>query len=113
MIGVDEPLPVSNCFAGRGAMAGCAAYAQLRMGDIRGRRGIDRLVQAAMSSRDLGGWKSRVMVDRYAKFTTEHLKAAAARIERGRDKNVTNLSRSKEAKGRGRTQRFEYLVGRT
>jgi hypothetical protein len=23
--------------------------------------------------KDLGGWKSRVMVDRYAKFVTEHL----------------------------------------
>ncbi len=31
--------------------------------------------------KDLGGWKSRVMVDRYAKFGTEHLAAAAARIE--------------------------------
>jgi len=35
--------------------------------------------------RDLGGWKSRVMVDRYAKFATEHLAVAAARIERERD----------------------------
>ena len=43
--------------------------------------------------KDLGGWKSRVMVDRYAKFATEHLTAAAARIERGRDRNVINLSR--------------------
>lgn len=31
--------------------------------------------------KDLGGWKSRSMVDRYAKFATEHLSAAAARIE--------------------------------
>jgi integrase len=43
--------------------------------------------------KDLGGWKSRVMVDRYAKFATEHLTAAAARIERGRDRNVINLAR--------------------
>jgi integrase len=43
--------------------------------------------------KDLGGWKSRVMVDRYAKFGTEHLTAAAARIERGRDGNVIDLSR--------------------
>jgi hypothetical protein len=28
------------------------------------------------------------MVDRYAKFATEHLTVAAARIERGRDRNV-------------------------
>ena len=31
--------------------------------------------------KDLGGWKSRVMVDRYAKFATENLALAAARIE--------------------------------
>ena len=43
--------------------------------------------------KDLGGWKSRVMVDRYAKFGTEHLTVAAARIERGRDTNVIELSR--------------------
>jgi integrase len=43
--------------------------------------------------KDLGGWKSRVMVDRYAKFATEHLTAAAARIERGRDRKVINLAR--------------------
>ena len=33
--------------------------------------------------KDLGGWKSRVMVDRYAEFATEHLAVAAARIEAG------------------------------
>jgi integrase len=32
--------------------------------------------------KDLGGWKSRTMVDRYAKSATEHLAVAAARIER-------------------------------
>jgi integrase len=32
--------------------------------------------------KDLGGWKTRSMVDRYAKFATEHLAAAASRIER-------------------------------
>jgi integrase len=43
--------------------------------------------------KDLGGWKSRVMVDRYAKFGTEHLAAAASRIESGRPRgNVVNLS---------------------
>ncbi len=31
--------------------------------------------------KDLGGWKSRVMVDRYAKFATENLAVAATRIE--------------------------------
>ena len=43
--------------------------------------------------KELGGWKSRVMVDRYAKFGTEHLTVAAARIERGRDGNVIDLAR--------------------
>ena len=42
--------------------------------------------------KDLGGWKSRVMVDRYAKYATEHLAVAAARIENGRGGNVVNLS---------------------
>ena len=42
--------------------------------------------------KDLGGWKSRVMVDRYAKFGTEHLTLAAARIERHCAKNVIELS---------------------
>mgnify|MGYP001436795671 FL=1 len=31
--------------------------------------------------KDLGGWKSSVIVDRYAKYATEHLAVAAARIE--------------------------------
>lgn len=41
--------------------------------------------------KELGGWKSRVMVDRYAKFATEHLAVAAARIESGRGANVVKL----------------------
>ena len=41
--------------------------------------------------KDLGGWKSRVMVDRYAKYATEHLAVAATRIQRVRDENVVNL----------------------
>ncbi|MFJ3048260.1 integrase [Herbaspirillum chlorophenolicum] len=48
--------------------------------------------------KELGGWKSRQMVDRYAKYATEHLTVAAARIaskQPGKDKNesVTFLSR--------------------
>ena len=43
--------------------------------------------------KDLGGWKSRQMVDRYAKFATENLLAAASRIETGRDANVIEMSR--------------------
>lgn len=38
--------------------------------------------------KDLGGWKSRVMVDRYAKFATENLLAAAARIESVRERDT-------------------------
>ena len=43
--------------------------------------------------KELGGWKSRVMVDRYAQFATEHLAAAATRIERRRDRHVIELAR--------------------
>ena len=43
--------------------------------------------------KDLGGWKSRSMVDRYAKYATENLAVAAARIENGRGGNVVQLSR--------------------
>ncbi len=42
--------------------------------------------------KDLGGWKSRVMVDRYAKYATEHLAVAASRIENGRGGNVVQFS---------------------
>ena len=42
--------------------------------------------------KDLGGWKSRSMVDRYAKFATENLKVAASRIENGKGGNVINLA---------------------
>ena len=52
------------------------------------------------------------MVDRYAKFATGHLAAAAPRIERGRDRNVINSSRSGKAKGRALPQLFVLLVGR-
>lgn len=41
--------------------------------------------------KDLGGWKSRSMVDRYAKFATEQLTVAASRIESGRVANVVSL----------------------
>lgn len=43
--------------------------------------------------KDLGGWKSRQMVDRYAKFATENLLSAASRIEAGRDRNVVDMAR--------------------
>lgn len=47
--------------------------------------------------KELGGWKSRSMVDRYAKFATEHLAAAASRIESDRGGNVVTLSRFSHA----------------
>lgn len=48
--------------------------------------------------KDLGGWKSRTMVDRYAKFATENLLSAATRIERkGERRNVLDLSRFRHA----------------
>jgi integrase len=50
--------------------------------------------------KDLGGWKSRVMVDRYAKFATEHLAVAAARIEGKRRENPTFSLRSTLARDR-------------
>lgn len=50
--------------------------------------------------KDLGGWRSRVMVDRYAKFATEHLSAAASRIESAeRSKNVGNALRFPDGVG--------------
>ena len=42
--------------------------------------------------KDLGGWKSRSMVDRYAKFATENLLFAASRIESGRGGNVIPMA---------------------
>lgn len=42
--------------------------------------------------KDLGGWKSREMVDRYAKFATDNLTVAAARIESRTGDNVVNFS---------------------
>ena len=51
--------------------------------------------------KDLGGWKSRVMVDRYAKFATEHLAVAAARIEGKRGENPAFSLRSTLARDRG------------
>ncbi|MDV6345066.1 site-specific integrase [Nitrosomonas sp. Is37] len=43
--------------------------------------------------KDLGGWKSRNMVDRYAKFATENMAFAASRIESTRNSKVVPLSR--------------------
>ena len=43
--------------------------------------------------KELGGWKTRSMVDRYAKFATEHLAHAASRLDIQTGDNVINLSR--------------------
>lgn len=42
--------------------------------------------------KDLGGWKSRTMVDRYAKFATEQLTVAASRIESKHQSNVVDFA---------------------
>jgi integrase len=44
--------------------------------------------------KDLGGWKSREMVDRYAKFSTDNLQFAASRIDAGNENKVIPFSRS-------------------
>ncbi|MGV8893828.1 MAG: hypothetical protein ACOH2K_12970 [Burkholderiaceae bacterium] len=44
--------------------------------------------------KELGDWKSRNRVDRYAKFATENLSVAAARIEQAKQgDNMIRLSR--------------------
>lgn len=43
--------------------------------------------------KELGGWKTRSMVDRYAKFATEQLANAASRIDLVDSDNVIELSR--------------------
>jgi integrase len=55
--------------------------------------------------KDLGGWKSRVMVDRYAKFATENLAVAAARIEGGSRKNVVPFPTFSLRLGKGSNRR--------
>jgi len=52
--------------------------------------------------KDLGGWKSRSMVDRYAKFATENLLSAASRIESKGDHIVIDWSRFSHGRGRKR-----------
>lgn len=47
--------------------------------------------------KELGGWKSRSMVDRYAKYSTLHLAVAAGRIESGQRANVIEFSRFRHA----------------
>ena len=59
--------------------------------------------------KDLGGWKTRSMVDRYAKFATENLVVAAARIETDNGESplptpvLPVKGRKTEVKERGKT----------
>lgn len=53
--------------------------------------------------KDLGSWKSRNMVNRYAKFATENLAFAASRIESTRDSKVIPLSRFGHVTNSGNT----------
>jgi hypothetical protein len=55
------------------------------------------LLHASRRADSLGTDQHRQMVDRYAKFATENLLAAASRIERGVTANVVELSRSRHA----------------
>lgn len=58
---------------------------------IRGLRGIAKGGTSCNEFKELGGWKSREMVDRYANYATTHLVDAAMRIERVRAENVSNI----------------------
>jgi hypothetical protein len=65
--------------------------------------GIGRARTSTDELKTLGGWKTRSMVDRYAKFGTEHLMVAAERIERvsvegGVAEDVTNSPRHQKKK---------------
>ena len=73
---------------------GKAGIEDLRFHDLRHTRASWHR-QAGTSCdelKELGGWKSRSMVDRYAKYATEHLAAAASRIEQGQGGNVVQIS---------------------
>jgi integrase len=68
--------------------------------------------------KESGGWKSRQMVDCYAKYATEHLTVAAARIERVRSEghdvvnSVTFCHASKRKRPRLSPKSLNFLVGR-
>ena len=58
--------------------------------------------------KELGGWKSRQMVDRYAKYATEHLAVAASRIEDGRGGNVAQVIPLVTFSSRSETTRLRH-----
>jgi hypothetical protein len=53
--------------------------------------------------KDLGGWKSRSMVDRSAKCATQNVRVAAGRIDSTRPENVTKLGHSRHGGAEHRT----------
>ncbi len=91
-----EPIQRSNCNTAWYNALEVAGREDFRFHDLR-HTWASWHRQAGTSTdelKDLGGWKTRSMVDRYAKFATENLAFAASRIERGReDGNVVVLSR--------------------
>ena len=97
------PRPLPRCLTKHQAASylgiGVTLFDELRVPAVRfGRRIVyDRIDLEAGTScdelKDLGGWKSRVMVDRYAKFATENLAVAASRIEAGQGENGGNVLR--------------------
>lgn len=92
----DEPIQRSNCNTAWYKALEAAGLEDFRFHDLR-HTWASWHRQAGTSTdelKDLGGWKTRSMVDRYAKFATENLAFAASRIERGQDGgNVVELSR--------------------
>lgn len=70
-----------------------------------GLHGIAKAGRSCDELNDLGGWKSRSMVDRYAKFATDNLGDAAARIDSTRAANVTKLVHFLSQRRGGRGQR--------
>lgn len=55
--------------------------------------------------KDLGCWKSRNMVDRYAKFTTENLAFAASRIESDKGQQNHSLITFRHVKNAGEKEK--------
>ena len=79
--------------------SGRAGITDLRFHDLR-RTWTFWHRQAVISCdelKDLGGWKTRCRLDQYAKFATENLAHAAARIENAHCANVIELSRFSHA----------------
>jgi integrase len=93
---LDKPIRRSNCNTAWYKALEEAGLEDFRFHDLR-HTWASWHRQAGTSCdelKDLGGWKTRSMVDRYAKFATENLAFAASRIELSREgNNVIPLSR--------------------